>query len=148
MLQNDLIETSNSERSSPCVLVLKPNGTFHFCINFCRVNKVTRCNSYPIPHVNDCIDRIGNAKYVTKFDLLKGNWQVPLTAEAKEVSVFVTPDGLYQYKVMPFGMKNALATFQCRINGVLSGLNGCEAYINDVVVCSNTGNSICCIFDL
>ena len=101
------------------------------------VNKVTRCDSYPIPRVDDCIDRIGNAKYVTKFDLLKGYWQVPLTARAKEVSAFVTPDGLYQYKVMPFGMKNAPATFQRLINGVLSGLDGCEAYIDDVVVYSN-----------
>ena len=75
---------------------------------------------------------------MTKFDLLKGYRQVPLTARAKEVSVFVMPDGLYQYKVMPFGMENAPATFQHLINGVLSRLDGCEAYIDDVVVYSNT----------
>ena len=102
------------------------------------VNKVTKSDSYPIPRVDDCIDRIGNARYVTKFDLLKGYWQVPLTPRAKEVSAFVMPDGLYQYKVMPFGMKNAPATFQCFINEVLAGLDGCEAYIDDVVVYSNT----------
>ena len=138
MLQNDLIEISNSEWSSLCVLIPKPDGTYCFCTDFRRVNKVTRCDSYPIPRVDDCIDRIGNANYVTKFDLLKRYWQVPLTARAKEVSAFVTPDGLYQYKVMPFGMKNAPATFQRLINGVLSGLDGCEAYIDDVVVYSNT----------
>ena len=138
MLQNNLIEISNSEWSSPCVLVLKLDGTYHFCTDFCRVNKVTRCDSYPIPRVDDCIDRIENVNYVTKFDLLKGYWQVPLTARAKEVSAFVMLDGLYQYKVMPFGMKNAPATFQRLINGVLSGLDGCEAYIDDVVVYSNT----------
>ena len=138
MLQNNLIEISNSEWSSPCVLVPKPDGTYRFCTDFRRVNKVTRCDSYPIPRVDDCIDRIENVNYVTKFDLLKGYWQVPLTARAKEVSAFVMPDGLYQYKVMPFGMKNAPATFQRLINGVLSGLDGCEAYIDDVVVYSNT----------
>ena len=127
MLQNYLIEVSNSEWSSPCVLVPKPDGTYRFCTDFCRVNKVTRCDSYPIPSVDNCIDRIGNANYVTKFDLLKGYWQVPLTARAKEVSAFVTPNGLYQYKVMPFSMKNAPETFQCLINGVLSLLDGCEA---------------------
>ena len=136
MLQKDLTEISNSEWSSPCVLATKPDGTYRFCTDFHRVNKVTRCDSYPISHVDGCIDRIGNANYVTKFDLLKGYWQVPLTTRAKEVSAFVTPDGLYQYKVMPFGMKNAPATFQCLINGVLSGLDGCEAYIDDVVVCN------------
>ena len=136
MLQKDLIEISNSEWSSPCILATKPDGTYRFCTDFHRVNKVTRCDSYPISHVDDCIDRIGNANYVTKFDLLKGYWQVPLTTRAKEVSAFVTPDGLYQYKLMPFGMKNAPATFQRLINGVLSGLYGCEAYIDDVVVCN------------
>ena len=127
MLQNDLIEISNSEWSSPCVLIPKPDGTYRFCTDFRRGNKVTRCDSYPIPCVDNCIDRIGNANYVTKFDLLKGYWQVPLTARAKEVSAFITPDGLYQYKVMPFGMKNAPATFQRLINEVLPGPDGCEA---------------------
>ena len=98
MLDNDLIEISNSEWSSPCVLVPKPDGTYRFCTDFRRVNKVTKSDSYPIPRVDDCIDRIGNARYVTKFDLLKGYWQVPLTSRAKEVSAFVMPDGLYQYK--------------------------------------------------
>ena len=134
MLDNDLIEISNSEWSSPCVLVPKPDGTYRFCTDFRRVNKVTKSDSYPIPRVDDCIDRIGNARYVTKFDLLKSYWQVPLKSRAKEVSAFVTPDGLYQYKVMPFGMKNAPATFQRLINEVLAGLDGCEACIDDVVV--------------
>ena len=54
--------------------------------------------------MDDCIGNTGEAKYVIKFDLLKGFWQIPLTDRAKEISAFVTPDRLYQYKVMPFGM--------------------------------------------
>ena len=77
---------------------------------------------------------MGNAKFVSKLDLLKGYWQVPLTTRAKEISAFAIPDGLYQYKVMPFGMKNTPATFQCLINTVISALEGCSAYIDDVVV--------------
>ena len=99
------------------------------------------CNQdrlYPIPQIDDCIDRIGHTRYISKFDLLKGYWQVPLTERAKDVSAFATPDGLYQYCVMPFGMKNAPATFQRMINGVIVGLEGCEAYIDDVMVHSNT----------
>ena len=57
-----------------------------------------------------------------KFDLLKGFWQVPLTDGAKEISAFVTSDGLYQYKVMPFGMKNLPASFQRLINKVIANL--------------------------
>ena len=66
--------------------------------------------------MEDCIDQIGNAKYITKCDLLKGYGCVPLTEWAKEISAFVTPDGLYQSKVMPFGMKNSQATFQRLMN--------------------------------
>jgi len=65
-------------------------------------------------------------------------WQVPLTARAKEISAFVTPDGFFQYTVMPFGMKNAPATFQRMIDKVIAGLQGCEGYIDDVVVYAET----------
>jgi len=73
---------------------------------------MTKADSYPLPHIKDCIDRVGHSCYVSKFDLLKGYWQVPVTDRAKEISAFITPDGLFQYKVMPLGMRNAPATFQ------------------------------------
>ena len=66
---------------------------------------------------------MGHFRYVSKFDLLKGYWQVPLTERAKEVSAFVTPDGLFQYCVMPFGMKNSPAAFQWMINGLMCGVH-------------------------
>ena len=139
MLANGIIEPSSSEWSSPCVLVPKGDGSgYRFCTDFRKVNAITKSDSYPIPRIEDCIDRIGVSKYVSKLDLLKGYWQVPLTDRAKEVSAFVTPDGFFQYKVMPFGMKNILASFQCMINKIISGLQGCESYIDDVVVHANT----------
>ena len=61
------------------------------------------------------MDKIGNAKYVTKFDLLKGFWQVYLTDRAKEVSAFIMPNGLYQYKLMPLGMKNSPVIIQLMV---------------------------------
>ena len=101
LLDNDFIEPSQSEWSSPCILVPKPDGTFRMCINYRKVNSVTKTDTFPIPRIDDCIDNILQAKYVTKFDLLKGFWQIPLTDRAKEISAFVTPVRLYQYKVMP-----------------------------------------------
>ena len=86
-----------------------------------KVNALTKADSFPLPRIEDCIDRVGQSRYVSKFDLLKGYWQVPLTERAKEVSAFVTPSGLYQYKVIPFGMRNAPATFQRLINSVIRG---------------------------
>ena len=69
--------------------------------------------------------------------MLKGYWQVPLTLRAREISAFVTPSGLYQYKVMPFGMKNAPATFQRMVNKLVQDIDGCEGYIDDVVIFSD-----------
>ena len=137
MLENEIIEPSSSSWSSPCVLVPKPDGTVRFCTDFRKVNLLTITDSFPLPRIEDCIDRIGNSRYVTKMDLLKGYWQVPLTNRAKQLSAFVTPDGLYQYQVMPFGMKNAPATFQRMINKLVGRMEGCEAYLDDVVVYSD-----------
>ena len=138
ILKHGIIEPSQSEWSSPCIFGLKKDRTYHFCTDFCKVNLVTKTDSYPILRVEDCIERIGNAKYISKLDLLKGYWQVPLTPRAKEISAFVTPEGFYQYKVMPFGMNNSPATFQHMINKITVNFEGCEAYIDDVVVFGNT----------
>ena len=69
--------------------------------------------------------------------MLKGYWQVPLTQCAHEISAFVTPSSLYQYKIMPFGMKNAPATFQRMVNKLVRDIDGCEGYIDDVVIYSD-----------
>ena len=108
------------------------------CTDCRKVNSVTKTDPFPIPRIDDCVDKVGNSKYVTKFDLLKGFWQVPLTDRAKEVSAFATPNGLYQYKVMLFGMKNSPATFQRLVNNVICGLDGCDAYIDDVIIYSDS----------
>ena len=95
LLENDFIEPSQSNYSSPCILVPKSNGTYRMCTDYRKVNSVTKTDSFPVPRIDDCIDKFGNSKYVTKFYLLKGFWQVPLTDRAKEVSAFATPNGLY-----------------------------------------------------
>ena len=82
---------------------------------------------------DDCIDRIGQSKFVYKFDLLKGFWQSPITEKAKEILGFSL-----QYKVIPFGMKNSPATFLRLVNKVTFGLDGVGAYIDDVIMYSNT----------
>ena len=144
MLKNDIIEESQSNWSSPCILVPKHDGGFRFCTDFRKVNDKTKSDSFPIPRIADCIDQIGNAKFVSTFDMLKGYWQVPLTQRAREISAFVTPSGLYQYKVMPFGMKNAPATFQRMVNKLVRDIDGCEGYIDDVVIFSdNWSDHIC-----
>ena len=101
LLDNDFIEPSQSDWSSPCIFEPKPNGTFRMCIDCRNVNSVTKTDSFPVPRTDDCIDNIGQAKDVTKCDLLKGFWQISLTDRAKEISAFVTPDGFINTKLCP-----------------------------------------------
>ena len=138
MKENDIIEDSDSSWSSPCILIPKPDLSFRFCTDFRKVNLVSKSDTYPLPRIDDCIDKVGKAKFVSTYDLLKGYWQVPLTPRAKRISAFVTPQGLYQYKVLPFGMKNAPATFQRLMNQVISELPNTEVYIDDIILYSNS----------
>ena len=97
---------------------------------------VTKLISFPLLRMDDCIDRLGPAVYVSNIDLLKGYWQIPLTEHAKEISALVILDGLLQYTVIPFGMRNAPATFQHMVNQILAGISNCVAYPDDLVVFS------------
>lgn len=138
LLDNGLAEPSASAWASPCLLVNKPDGTFRFCTDYRKLNAITKPDSFPLPRIEDCVDQVGAATFVSKFDLLKGYWQVPLTDRAREVSTFITSQGLFSYKVMSFGLRNAPATFQRLMNTVVAGLNGCAVYLDDVVVFSNS----------
>lgn len=138
LLRNNLASVSSSPWSSPCLLETKADGSPRFITDFRKVNAVTVKDSYPLPRMEDCIDNLGTAKFVSKLDLLKGYWQVPLTDRAKEISAFVTPDHFCQYNVMAFGMCNAPATFQRLVNTVLSGVSNCNAYLDDLVIYTDT----------
>ncbi|KAL2080855.1 hypothetical protein ACEWY4_022708 [Coilia grayii] len=138
LLDNGLARPSNSSWASPCVLVTKPDGTYRLCTDYRKLNNITKADSFPLPRVEDCVDRVGSARFVSKFDLLKGYYQVPLSARAQEVSAFITPTGLYSYTVMSFGLRNAPATFQRLMNMVVSGLKGCAVYLDDAVTYSDT----------
>ena len=90
MLQHGIAESSSSSWASPCLLVGKLDGTQRFCTDYRKVNSVTKPDSFPLPHMEDCIDQVGSAKFVSKFDLLKGYWQVPLSARARDFSIHYT----------------------------------------------------------
>ncbi len=141
LIEHGLAVPSSSPWCSPCLLVPKSDGTSRFCTDYRKVNQLTKSDSFPLPRIDDCVDRIGQAKFVTKLDLLKGYWQVPLTDRASEISAFATPDVFLQYKVLAFGLKNAPATFQRLMSKVLSNVKNCEAYLDDVVCYSDTWDS-------
>ena len=138
LIDHGLAEKSDSEWASPCLLVDKPDGSYRMCTDYRLVNQVTRLDGYPLPRIDDIIDQLGDANYITKIDLLRGYYQVRLTERAKKISAFVTPDGLFQYTVLPFGMVNAPATFQRLMHQVTEGLSGVQSYLDDLVIYSRT----------
>ena len=138
MLEHGVIEPSTSEWSAPIVLVKKKDGTMRFCVDYRRLNGVSEADAYPMPRIDEMIDRLGQAKYITTLDLTKGYWQVPLTKKAQTKTAFVTPFGLYHFNVMPFGLQGAPATFQRLMDRVLQGLEEyAAAYLDDVVIYSS-----------
>lgn len=138
MLQQNIIQKSTSPWSSPVVLVKKKDGSIRFCIDYRKLNHITRKDVYPLPRIDDTLDTLSGAKWFTTLDLLSGYWQVEVAAEDKEKTAFVNRDGLYEFNVMPFGLCNALATFQRLMDMVLSGLQWmhCLVYLDDVIIFS------------
>ncbi len=143
LVRNGFAVASQSPWSSPCILEPKSEGSFRFCTDFRKVN-VTKADSFPLPRIEDCVDRVGSSHYVTKLDLLKGYCQVPLTPRASEISAFVMPDAFMQYTVMAFGMRKTPATFQRLMQTVLSEIRNCEVYLDDVVVYSMSWDDHLC----
>ncbi len=84
MLSMGVIEP-HSEWCSPIVLVPKKDGTLRFCIDFRQINSLSKVDPYPMPRIDEMVERLGRAKYLSTVDLYKGYWQVPLTARTKEV---------------------------------------------------------------
>ena len=142
MLDLGVIEPSNSAWSSPIVLVPKPDGTWRFCNDFRKLNEISKYDAYPMPRIDELIERLGPARYITTLDLTRGYWQVPLTPRAREKTAFTTPEGLFQYRVLPFGVHGAPATFQRLMDRVLRPHRAyAAAYIDDIVVHSTDWES-------
>ncbi len=136
MREKGVIEPGQSPWASPVVLVRKKDGSLRFCVDYRRLNSVTRFDAYPLPRIDETLDALGGARWFTTLDLLSGYWQVGLTPEAKLKSAFCTRSGLYLFNVMPFGLCNAPSTFERLMETVLQGLQWrtCLVYLDDVVV--------------
>ena len=133
-----VIEPAQSEWASPVLLAPKKDGTDRFCVDFRRLNAATIPDSYPLPRMDDCIDSLSEAKVFTLLDALWGYWQVPLGEEDKDKTTFTTHMGTFRYLRMPFGLRNAPASFQRALDIILSGVRWkmCLVYIDDIIVFS------------
>lgn len=140
MLKLGVIERSKSPWSSPVCLVHKKDGSYRFCIDFRRLNAVSKKDAYPIPYISAILDRLRNARFISSIDIKSAFWQVPLTESCKEYTAFTVPGrGLFQFRRMPFGLTNAPATWQRIIDTIL----GPElepyvmVYLDDIIIISS-----------
>ena len=112
MQASGVIEPSESPWASPVALVRKKDGTLRFCVDYRALNSVTKPDLLPLPRISDLLDQLGKCEYFTTLDLKSGYWQIKVHADSQEKTAFITHQGLFEFKVMPFGVTNAPAVFQ------------------------------------
>ena len=132
-LFRNVISLSKSPWASPIVL---KDGSTRFCVDYRKVNEVTRKDAYPLLRVDNSLDTLAGSKWFSILDLKSGYWQVEVAPEHQEKTAFCTQEGLFKFNVMPFGLCNAPATFQHLMDSVLAELqwSACLVYINDIII--------------
>ena len=135
MLSGGQIEPSDSPWASPVVLVTKKDDSTRFCVDYRRLNSLAVKDAYPLPRIDDSLRLLGNQQWFSTMDLASGYWQVAMSPDAQKKAAFVTNEGLFQFRVMPFGLCNAPATFERLMDRVLCGMrwSRCLVYLDDVI---------------
>lgn len=144
LLQNDIIQESKSDYASPILMVRKKTGEQRLCVDFRALNNKTIKDRFPLPLIEDQISNLSGNHFFTTLDLASGYYQIPMANESKHLTGFVTPDGHYEFKRMPFGLANAPAVFQRMINKILGNkrFEYALAYLDDVLIPSKTVNEM------
>lgn len=139
-LAKGFIESSHAPWAAPVLFAPKPGGRgLRFCVDYRRLNAITRKDRYPLPLIDETMARIGQAKIFTKIDIRQAFHRIRMDPDAEELTTFRTRYGAYKYKVLPFGLTNGPSTFQRYINETLMGYldDFCSAYIDDILIYSS-----------
>ena len=140
LLDQGWIRPSTSPYGAPVLFIPKKDGKLRLCVNYWALNRVTTKNWYPLPKVEELMDRLHGAQYFTKIDLSSGYHQIKVKEADIHKTAFVSRYGSFEYTVMPFGLCNAPATFQKTINHLLGdGLDrSVLVFRNDILIYSRT----------
>ena len=133
MLEAGIIEPSQSFYASPIVLIKKPNGDLRVCVSYKNLNKISLFDPEPAVNADDIFDKLGGARFYSKFDLSKGFYQVALEEESRDYTTLTCHRGLFRFTSLPFGLASATSTFNRLMRKLLHKLNDVEAYIDDVL---------------
>lgn len=140
LLNNGIIQNSRSAYASPALLVNKASGAKRLCVDYRQLNKITIKEKYPMPMIEDLIDRLQGCKFYTSLDLKSGYHQIPIKDEDVHKTAFITNDGHFEYLRMPFGVCNGPAVFQRLMNTVLGNLRfgRVVCYMDDLLIATKT----------
>lgn len=140
LLELGVIRASSSPVSSPTVLVKYEDGSTRLCIDYREINDATKGLQYPTRNLKEVVDRVAGRKILGKMDLYKGYHQIPMDSESIYLTAFATSTGLYEFTRLPFGLKNAPAAFQQRMDHIFADLlfKICEIYLDDIIIFGNS----------
>ena len=140
LVENEFIEPGSGAWSSPVVLVKKKDGSWRFCVDYRKLNELTIKDAYPLPRIDESLDALSGSRYFSTLDLTSGYWQVELDDEARDKAAFVTRNGLWRWKVLPFGLTSAPSTFERLMEKILRGLHWKTVliYLDDIVIFSES----------
>lgn len=138
MLENGIIEECESSWASPVVLIPKKDGTTRVCIDYRQLNAITTPDTYPMPRIDDLLHDAVPSEYMTSIDLHSGYWQIKMKHEDMDKTAFITPCGIYRFHRMPFGLRNAAATFQRLMDKVKTKFGTVKSlvYLDDLLILS------------